>query len=357
MVFRDSKGILVLAFSFLGMALLPGCGSVNTTPGTDPTPTPTPTPTPSTATIAFASNRTGSFNLYLLKVADKSVQRLTTSSADDMSPSWSPDGNKIAFASNRAGKFGIYVKDLASGGETALVGGDRDNLHPSWSPDGKKIAFIRQEEDTTNPTLFKYGLYLVDPIAGTELTKESRIDNMYSKVQYPLSISNSPIYDIEEVHLGNSRPAWTPDSTKIIIESWAHVFTQAANSMIEFDLVHTDAPARGILENQGIGSSYDSWVDVSPDGTKIALGCSPRVGVVDFNGGIVAPILPADSDIAAAPKWSKDGKQIAYSVVTEGNRDIYIVDTAMTATPTGMFFLQTRLTEDPADDRTPAWKP
>ena len=37
------------------------------------------------------------------------VHRLTTNAAKDIEPSWSPDRTKLAFASNRSGKFQIHT--------------------------------------------------------------------------------------------------------------------------------------------------------------------------------------------------------------------------------------------------------
>jgi TolB protein len=47
-------------------------------------------------------------------------------------PAWSPDGRQIAFASDRAGSFEIYVMNADGSGQTRLTTGGGAN--PSWSP-------------------------------------------------------------------------------------------------------------------------------------------------------------------------------------------------------------------------------
>jgi Tol biopolymer transport system component len=69
--------------------------------------------------------------------------KLPASSQVDDSPRYSPDGKKIAFSSNRSGNFEIWVADsdgrnpakLCPSSPAAFTGS------PRWSPDGRTIAF------------------------------------------------------------------------------------------------------------------------------------------------------------------------------------------------------------------------
>lgn len=63
---------------------------------------------------------------------------------DSAHPSWSPDGLKIAFASNPTGKYDIFVVNVNGDGLTNLTSGSDfpfDASNPVWSPDGTRIAF------------------------------------------------------------------------------------------------------------------------------------------------------------------------------------------------------------------------
>ena len=70
-------------------------------------------------------------------------QQITSSAASDLSPAFSPDGSQIAFSSNRSGRFEIYVRSLAPGGaERQLTSEEGNNVQPAWRPNGQEIAFV-----------------------------------------------------------------------------------------------------------------------------------------------------------------------------------------------------------------------
>jgi len=99
--------------------------------------------------------------IYLFDIASKKLERLTSGTADESSPSWSPDGTRIAFMSNRNGdpdrepSSQLFVVDAKAGStEKALTPmtsrGGRGK--PEWSPDSKRIAFLEGDDK-------KYGAY------------------------------------------------------------------------------------------------------------------------------------------------------------------------------------------------------
>ena len=74
-------------------------------------------------------------------VESNEVIQLTTHTAGDGAPAWSPDGKKIAFASERTGNPDIWVMDSDGGNLRQLTTHTALDAAPAWSPDGKKIAF------------------------------------------------------------------------------------------------------------------------------------------------------------------------------------------------------------------------
>ncbi|MGB9799851.1 MAG: protein kinase domain-containing protein, partial [Thermanaerothrix sp.] len=118
--------------------------------GVTETPTSSPTPFGGSGEIAFASNRTGIMQIWLMN-ADGTNQRPITSLPDGAcQPAWSPDGQRLAFISPCREKRNlyegtkIYILDLADGGTPEplpLPPSPAADFDPAWSPDGRRIAF------------------------------------------------------------------------------------------------------------------------------------------------------------------------------------------------------------------------
>lgn len=94
--------------------------------------------------IVYASNETGSMNLYIMDSDGNNVRFLTTTEgAYNGGPFFSPDGTHVIFRADRTKKdyLQIYMIDVTDGIETQLTDNDAVNWAPFWHPDGDKIAF------------------------------------------------------------------------------------------------------------------------------------------------------------------------------------------------------------------------
>ena len=76
---------------------------------------------PDGAWIVFASDRGGSWDLWLMPAAGGPAIQLTDDPAYDDRPAWSPDGTRIAFASTRAGNSDIWLMPATGGPATQLT--------------------------------------------------------------------------------------------------------------------------------------------------------------------------------------------------------------------------------------------
>ena len=99
--------------------------------------------------IAFASDRSGSFELYVQALAGTATEvPLTHDGRGNVQPSWSPDGSLIAFHSQGRG---IWVMPARGGAPRQLA---EEGSHPSWSADGRRIVFQSDEPADVTPNAF-----------------------------------------------------------------------------------------------------------------------------------------------------------------------------------------------------------
>jgi TolB protein len=70
------------------------------------------------------------------------VKKLTDGEFLDAWPTWRPDGKQIAFASNRSGNSDIWLMNANGSGLVNLTNNEAQDTSPAWSPDGKNLAFV-----------------------------------------------------------------------------------------------------------------------------------------------------------------------------------------------------------------------
>ena len=138
-------------------------------------------------TLVYASNRSGSFTLWLQKPGSpaRRLTRVVQQWQEDRSPQWSPDGRSIAFASNRPGNFNqeLYlVKPDGSGLRrlTRTPGSDDvlgDDGMPAWRPDGSGLVFVSNRDRNLE-------LYALDLRSGrtTRLTRTPDVSETLPRV-------------------------------------------------------------------------------------------------------------------------------------------------------------------------------
>ena len=90
----------------------------------------------------------------------------------------------------------------------------------------------------------------------------------------------------------------------------------------------------------------------SPDGKQIAFvsnrSGSDEIWVCDSEGKNPVRLTSFRGPLAGSPTWSPDGSQILFDCRPEGNADIFVVNSSGGSQPR-------RLTTDPAEDIVPSW--
>lgn len=116
-------------------------------------------------------------DLYKVASTGGDAVQLTFHEAHDFMPVWSNDGSKIAFASDRYGNFNIYIMDAMGGPAERLTYHSNDESPFSFSHDDKHVIFgaLRQDlaEHRQFPTAVQPELYKV-PVSG------GRVDQIFT---------------------------------------------------------------------------------------------------------------------------------------------------------------------------------
>ncbi len=98
--------------------------------------------------IVLAMYEAGHSHLFAYQAFDAPFTRLTSGPWDDTHPALSPDGRWLAFASNRSGPWDLHLLDLNTGEVIRLTDTQHYESSPSWSPDGNLIAYESYAQDS-----------------------------------------------------------------------------------------------------------------------------------------------------------------------------------------------------------------
>ena len=104
--------------------------------------------------VMSALSESGVSDLYRIRLADGSLEPLTSDRFQDLDPSPSPDGRRIVFASDRTaegihGAANLFVLDLQSSAITQLTFGPWRDESPVWSDQGR-IVFSSDRDGVLN---------------------------------------------------------------------------------------------------------------------------------------------------------------------------------------------------------------
>ncbi|HSP07633.1 MAG TPA: hypothetical protein VLR94_10680 [Acidobacteriota bacterium] len=158
------------------------------------------------------------------------LTRLTSTADVERDAAPSPDGKMIAFVSNMTGNWELYVRGIGSGTPTQVTESPGNESNPRWSPDGELILFT-YEGPGILPTLFS-----VPPSGGIpQKMADDAVDGQWSpdgrKVCYVTpaapGVRNLAALDVQELQSktivsniqGLAHPSYSPDGKELVCDA------------------------------------------------------------------------------------------------------------------------------------------
>ncbi len=297
------------------------------------TPTPTvilsPSPTAlggGTSQIAFASDRSGIVQIWLMNSDGSQQKQLTNVSGGACQPAWSPDGTRLIFTSPCPGErtsypgSGLYLFNLTDSKITLLPASPEGDYDPAWSPDGMRVAFTSLRNGDSS-------IFVMD-------------------------LNTNTVTDLSRGKFNDNQPSWSPGGMQLaFVRKYINTQVWIMSDMGQFQAQFS--------KSEGVVNMFPAW---SADGSIVYYTQTSVDAYVPWLAGLRYEDrnklrefkIPTKADSSVGPvaqaRPSQDGLWLAYESWPDGsNHDIY----RMKANGTGAL----RLTTDPGVDFGPAWRP
>jgi tricorn protease len=324
---------------------------------------------PDGRSIAFSSNRYGNYDVFVVPTSGGTPRRLTYFSGNDDVVGWTRDSQKVLFRSARGdGAF----PNVATLYEIAAAGGQELLLPVDWgysgdfSPDGKQIVFNRHP--ATWSRKHYRGSYAADLWIGDLAAKTYRqllADERYNRY-WPMWGADGNIYFVADPlpndktiqpgaiavrqsvnniyripasggqptqvtkHTSGSLfwPAMSGDGKVIVYEEgfgiWKLDTASGRTSEIKIQIATDEKENEFAVET--VQNEVDAF-DLSPSGQRAVISVRGQILTIATSRGDITRVMPdAMASRSQLPKWSPDGKHLAFLSDRSGRDEIWLSD-------------------------------
>ena len=274
--------------------------------------------------------------------------QFTTNPQSATSPRWSPDGRSLAFLSSRPAEGiaqeqprpQVYVLSL-EGGEARRVTNLKNGVSLfQWSPDGLRLVVVSRigPSDSRPP--------------GKEDSKDRSDVRHYKNTSY--KFNDSGWFDDRRTHLwivesksGNAKqitegdewndsdPQWSPDGTKLAFVSNRTGKEYEQNRNTEVWVIPAEGGALTKISDHAESDNSPRW---SPDGKTIAFTGTtqerehPKIWLAPATGSAASVLAANGLDlIPTGLEWSDDGRALFFETGVKGESHLFRVDLASKA--------------------------
>jgi eukaryotic-like serine/threonine-protein kinase len=298
--------------------------------------------------IAYASDRSGNFDIWVQPIGGGDAVQVTRAPEHDTQPVWSPDGRTLVFRSERDGG-GLFIVPALGGIERKLAS---FGVHPTWSSDSGEVYFLsgaapgeglwplrlhRVALDGSLPRevlaefLGQGSWYWIAPHPDGRIsawgTHRRLGDGFYTvdlQGRHVSSRFNEIPFPAAEAFSARRRFRWHPDGSTLFVQTdVSNVYNLWKIRVDPNDLAWVSA------ERLTTGAGADVLGTASADGSRLAFSTqteSSRLWLFERDPatrrlGDGKPVTEEGTD-ASYVTFSRDGRSIAYTLMRSGSSRI-----------------------------------
>ncbi len=318
--------------------------------------------------IAFSSDRYGNYDVFVMPAEGGPARRLTYHSAGDTVVGWTRDSQRVLFSSAR----GRVYPGIPSLYEVPLDGGLEQPLPTDWgywgsySPDGKQFAFNRHPMVWSRKHYrgsYAADLWVMDvdkqtfrKVLDNDLPDDQKPNNFWpmfadgfiyfvsdrgvraragspSVLRSRNNIWKVPAQGGEAVqvtdHTSGSLfwPSLSSDGRVIVYEEDFGLckldVASGQTTRIKIDIVSDDK--ENTLETLVVNGDCDSY-HLSPSGKRAVISTHGELFTIATGRGDVRRLTQTPGVRETQPRWSPDGKWIAFVADTSGRDEVWLCD-------------------------------
>src|SRR4051812_18801221 len=264
------------------------------------------------SSLAWADEQTLIYSmqgsLWRQRVDDTAAVQLTDDAGSDYQPDVAPDGH-VVFVRYTGRAMELMTLEREHNAVRALTTSGAVNVEPRWSRDNSQIAFVSTEGTG------HFLLYVAGVRDGQLTSRRAVLPDRRSEIpRYYYSPFDHAI-----------NPVWAANFKDLLFVSNREI-AHGTGDIVRMAADGSGAPRVLVHEE----TSWHASPDVSPDGTRIVY--SSYVGrqwqqlwLAPIDGGYPFPLTYGDYD-NTNPRWSPDGRTIAFISNRSGNTAIWLVD-------------------------------